>query len=159
MPYRGEKAEIEPGNLRDQAEAAVWVIKLDHAPLTELERAAFHKWLEAPRNSKALRQVHDLLTMMYELPPEKLAQLRDRLDRPPGYRLTAILSFLLTASAFGRYVAPVVADMQYEHAAAAFAGQRWRARWIVIRCYLLVIPNWLYAFFAGKVVELLRKGR
>ena len=77
---------------------------------------------------------------------------------PPGYRLAAILGFLLTRKAFKRFVEPVIADMQHEYIEALAAEHRWRARWIVLRGHLLVIPGCVYALMAGKLWDLLRRG-
>ena len=77
---------------------------------------------------------------------------------PPGFRLAEVLRFLLTRKAFERFVAPTIADMQEEYVDALVAGRIWHARWIAVRGHLLVIPGWLYAFFAGKLSEFLKKG-
>jgi hypothetical protein len=64
---------------------------------------------------------------------------------PPGSTLANIARVLLTAKAFERYVQPVIADAQYEHAEAMNAGHSLHARWIAIRMWLLVVPGWLWA--------------
>jgi hypothetical protein len=48
--------------------------------------------------------------------------------------------------------------MQEEYVEAIAAGDEAHARWIAARGHLLVVPNWLYAFIAGKLAALLRRG-
>jgi hypothetical protein len=46
------------------------------------------------------------------------------------------------------YVYPRISDMQWEFVDALAAGQRIRARWIVLLGHLSLIPGWVYAHIA-----------
>ena len=131
--------------------------------IAELDRWTHHNGASEKRlMDDALREaIKELQSSIAGLPARrrKIAALSHLpLERPPGHRLAFVLSSLLTANAFARYVAPVIADMQYEHANAVAAEKKLRAQWIMIRCYLLVIPGWLYAFFSAKLATLFRHG-
>jgi hypothetical protein len=101
----------------------------------------------------------ELLKQIQELERKARFRTTSAIVTPPGFRLTAVLSFLLTRKAFARYVAPVIADMQEEYIDALHTGHAWHARWIWLRGHFLVIPGWLYAFIAGKLPGLLRRGQ
>jgi len=77
---------------------------------------------------------------------------------PPGFKLASVTKSFLSPTAFKMFVEPVIADMQEEYVCAAAASEKARARWICIRGHMLVIPGWLYAFFAGWLTKLLRPG-
>jgi hypothetical protein len=68
-----------------------------------------------------------------------------RIVRPPGFLLHKMSQWLLTRHAHKMYVEPVIADMQHEYCEAFYTGQKWMARWIAVRGYLLVLPSWIYA--------------
>lgn len=147
-------------------QAVDWVRRLEsRSNLTEAELDALHKWLSESRNAEAFRECRDFISRIQELSREEVVSLeklaRQRADRvclPPGYRLTAFCRFLLPRAVFKRYVAPTIADMQEDYIDALALDHKWHARWIFLRGHLLVVPGWLYAFCAGKLVELLRRG-
>jgi hypothetical protein len=91
---------------------------------------------------------------------ELVAEQHRRIVLPPGHKLSVVAGFLLTRGAFKRYVEPVIADMQQEYVDAIAAGDEWRALWIAVRGHLLIVPGWIYALIAGKLLApLLRRGR
>jgi hypothetical protein len=49
------------------------------------------------------------------------------------------MQWVLSRAAYQRYVAPHIADMQYEYEIAYQAGAPWKARWIVIRGYCQIL--------------------
>jgi hypothetical protein len=65
--------------------------------------------------------------------------------KPPGFLMLRISRLLMRPDAFTRYVVPFVADIQHEYFEAWKAGERWRARWAVLRGYWHI----LWPLFAG----------
>lgn len=125
----------------------------------EVYKALKRRGLRVARSKDGALSIHLLQAAIQNVEPVLAAKNSPApIQMPPGYRLAAILSFLLTRKAFKRYVEPVIADMQAEYIDALVLGHKWRACWIVLRGHALAIPGWLYAFFAGKLVELLRRG-
>jgi hypothetical protein len=132
----------------------------------------FHKWLDDNKDTTVTvvyRPPKHVIARNYYTGKQRLRLFKYRNSRgtltsgkvvalPPGYRLSVIAAFLLTRGAFKRYVEPVIADMQHEYIDALAAGHVWHARYIAIRGHLIVIPGWIYAFIAGKLAALLRRG-
>jgi hypothetical protein len=58
-----------------------------------------------------------------------------KIARPPGLLMLRVSRFLMRPEAFSRYVVPFVADIQHEYFEAWKSGERWRARWAVLRGY------------------------
>ena len=154
-----------------QHEAARWTTLIDSGFMSESERSELHTWLEVPQNARAMSECRSMLAMLHELPDHKKELLRTiaglaepgepvavkKIALPPGYRLAAILRFLLTPTAFNRYVYPVISDMQEQYNEAIAVGKKWEARWIVVRQHLSIFVswNWLYAFVIREVLRFL----
>lgn len=152
-----EDGGLDLDELREQA--IRWSDWLERGNQSAEKSAAFQAWVSSPRNERALVKYSELLSMTREFPRQRVARLYARRALLPGSRLAVVAESLLSKPMFKRYVAPIVADLQYEHAKALAAGRVWRARWIVIHGHLLVITGWIYAFVSGKLTELLRRGR
>ena len=121
-------------------------------PLTK--QIASHEWSSDPCDACALLEACNMVSRTSELhhcQNGKGSLLRNRVQLPPGYRLTAIARFVLPSSVFKRYVWPTIADMQLEYIEALNAGHVWHARWIALRGHMLVIPGWVYALLAGRL--------
>lgn len=58
---------------------------------------------------------------------------RTLIVRAPGTASVSILRFLFSKKSFDAVFAQVIADMREEHAEALFAGERLKARWVIIR--------------------------
>jgi hypothetical protein len=80
---------------------------------------------------------------------KRLAQ--RRIVLPPGARLSRVTRFLMTREAHGRYVEPIIRDMQLEYCDELAAGHIWHARWIAVRGHIQVLPNWVYGWIAHTV--------
>jgi ferric-dicitrate binding protein FerR (iron transport regulator) len=167
---------MSPGSVSNQElqmtqhEAARWITLIDSGSMSESERSELHTWLEVHRNARAMSEFRSLLVILQELPDHKKKLLRAisgldepgepvaaKIALPPGYRLAAILRFLLTPTAFSRYVYPVISDMQEQYNEAIAVGKKWEARWIVVRQHLSIFVswNWLYAFIIREVLRFL----
>lgn len=55
---------------------------------------------------------------------------------PPGYWLRRLAEPIFHSQTYERVFAPLIADLEHEHAEALSKGQTWRARWIVVRSYV-----------------------
>lgn len=75
---------------------------------------------------------------------------------PPGTRLGWLLGLLMTKRAYRRYVYPVITDLQNEYFEELAAGRMWRARWAVVRGYILLVPGWMYGLILGALSRKLR---
>lgn len=126
--------------------AAEWVMRLS-SDMSNAERQAMLRWLaESPEHVRELliaTRVKDL----WDSDQNRIATYnsarhaaprRALIQRPPGYGLAAVARFVLTKGAYQRYVAPVIADMQFEYIDAIGKGRDTHARWIRIRGYGLV---------------------
>lgn len=77
-----------------------------------------------------------------------------QLDLPPGTHLASILRRLLPHHVYRKWILVAISEMQAEYFEALAAGQPRRARWIVLRGYLLVIQSSLHALLPGIVRRL-----
>lgn len=57
----------------------------------------------------------------------------------PGARLRAFAARVCSEAALRRWIDPVIADLQYEHAELLRHGRRWRARWARIAACLRIL--------------------
>jgi ferric-dicitrate binding protein FerR (iron transport regulator) len=158
-----------PTAIRRSLEAVEWLDRIESGRMSESERAQLHAWLEVPENARALTQFTSMRAMFDELSDERKALLNKlapdtshatagpRIVLPPGYRLAAVLRFLLTRTAYDKYIYPVISDMQAQYMEALAAGRRWEARWIVVRQHLSIFVswNWLYAFVVRELIRFL----
>ena len=170
-----ERGFTSPSDSEEWLRANERTLEEDSKIVAAQKAAADRVYQEARQALEALEADDDkarqqLMQRWAEMPLNKLSSFwavrRAKQDRatmplvivPPGYNLAEIARFLLTRKAYQLYVGPVIADMQREYIDAIAAGRERQARWIAIRVYLLIIPNWLYAFVAGKLAALLRRG-
>jgi hypothetical protein len=75
------------------------------------------------------------------------------IELPPGYRIAAIASVILTKGAYQRYVAPQIADMQFEYIEAIKAGDERLAQWVRARGYGLIV----WALFGSVLNSLITR--
>jgi hypothetical protein len=76
--------------------------------------------------------------------------------RPPAGRLIAALRRTLTRGAFDKMVAPFIAQEQNEYFEALSRNEKWYARFIVVRMWILITYNVLAAF-AASMLALFRR--
>lgn len=76
------------------------------------------------------------------------------LTKPPGYRLGRILSFVLTKKTYENLVVQVILDERDEHAEALAEGQKWKARFITCRLWVLVLVSLMAAACASTISKL-----
>jgi hypothetical protein len=74
-------------------------------------------------------------------------------ELPPGYRIATLASFILTKGAYQRYVAPQIADMQFEYIEAIKACNERLAQWVRIRGYGLIV----WALFGSVLKSLITR--
>ena len=91
-------------------QAASWTTLLESGEMSESQRAAFHAWLEVPRNVRALGEVRNLLSLVQDL-PEHNARPLHRIQMPmarfPG--LAALLARPLRLAALSTVVVVTLA--------------------------------------------------
>jgi hypothetical protein len=79
----------------------------------------------------------------------------------PGAAVSGLARLVLTKRAYEAYVAPAIADMQYEFGEAMRRGDRRMAKWIVLRGHLALISPWAWSVVApllGKVAGWFLRG-
>ncbi|MGI9174451.1 MAG: hypothetical protein ACR2GR_03930 [Rhodothermales bacterium] len=60
-------------------------------------------------------------------------------ERVPGSRIISAFRFLLPKKTFDRVVEPTYADFWEEYVEALSQGQKWKAWWIHVRFYLILV--------------------
>jgi hypothetical protein len=73
-------------------------------------------------------------------------------SRLPSEWLNALLRGLLGVRIYKRFVEPVVIDAQEEYWSGE-AGNRWMARWVLVRCYGSILGPFLRALLSVLVLE------
>jgi hypothetical protein len=96
------------------------------------------------------------VTMRANLEVTSLPPRRVRIAKMPAMRLVSGLKWLLTSKAHSRIVAPLVAQEQHEYYEALVRGDKWLARWIAARMYLLILCNTLWAVVAPLLARVFR---
>jgi hypothetical protein len=79
-----------------------------------------------------------------------------RIARPPAGSLVSALRFILTREAFQRMVAPCIADAHHEYFEDLLRKDLAHARWVVVRLYLTIGYNVLWAIVAS-ITRLMRR--
>lgn len=78
---------------------------------------------------------------------------------PPGCRIAAIANFILTKGAYQRYVAPQIADMQFEYIEAISRRDERRAKWIRVRGYGLIFWSLFRSVLASLTTWFVRSAK
>jgi hypothetical protein len=78
---------------------------------------------------------------------------RPAVKAPPLHRLVLLINFFCSKRTRERVVNQTVADIRNEHCEAFAGGERWKARWIVVRGYWSVGT----ALGFGKILALIDK--
>lgn len=110
-----------------------------------------------PRAEARLRVIVDQLDLSIPRRPAPVRNLRvtyvpDRAATPPGRTLERVLRAFTSKAAFDLYVAPALADAQYEYVTALEQGQPWRARWRFFVGLMWLVKPWAWAAVVAKVV-------
>ncbi len=91
-----------------------------------------------------------LLTLTLRLGDSRLG----RIAKPPGYRLARIMKFILTTKAYERIVMQIILDEQEEHAQAVANGLKWKARFINVRLWAIVVTSLFATVCASAISKL-----
>lgn len=109
---------VRNGSHQTVGQAASWTTLLESGEMSDTQRAAFHAWLEEPRNVRALGEFRSLLGLIQGLPEHKAGTLRN-LPRA-GVRLRLLSQLFVRPLRFGALAAVAVAAV----AAGAWFGFR-----------------------------------
>jgi hypothetical protein len=78
------------------------------------------------------------------------------IQKPPGFSLERFLRFLVSKKSYERVYGQIIADMREEYFEALHAGEKRKARWIVVRAYVSVLTALLMLLPRGLVNEIVR---
>lgn len=125
--------------------------------LTDSQRRGLELWLAEPLNAREFRFQRALLDGVAELKGTQAKRILDsisaaapvKLAKPPAARFVSALRWLLPKQSYAEIVAPVVAQEQREIYEAILHDDMPRARWIVVRMYVLICYSVLLALLAS----------